>query len=231
MPEPIKVYHYHRATGVLLFAAVAQPDPLEPGRLLLPAKATPIAPPAVGPGEAVCFIEEINDWQVVPDLRGRAYYDTATGDRHVIQEVNQSPEPGWTELAPASPGEVWVDDHWELPLATLAANRQADIDDAYSAEMEALLTGYPEAEVKTFAKQEGEARAYLADPAVATPYLDAAAPARGLDKAALVGKIVAKADTLAKEVGTITGKRQALRDAIDAALTAGDRAALATITW
>lgn len=228
---PLKIYHFHRATGVLLFASEAQADPLAPDRHLIPAHATPLAPPEAGTGEAAVFNVTAEAWALVPDLRGRAYYDTASGEKIVIQEIGQEPAPGWTEVAPSGPGEVWVDGRWELPLATLAARKQGEIDAAYSGAMAALLAGYPEAEVATFSKQEGEARAYLANPAAVTPYLDAAATARGDDKATLAGKIIAKAEALAGAVGAVTGKRQGRRDAIEGALALEDRALLMAITW
>lgn len=37
------IYHYHEGTGVYLGRSQAQADPMEPGRWLIPAWATPVA--------------------------------------------------------------------------------------------------------------------------------------------------------------------------------------------
>lgn len=45
------LYHYHRETGELIGQSMADPDPMEPGRWLIPANATTLTPPAPGPGQ------------------------------------------------------------------------------------------------------------------------------------------------------------------------------------
>lgn len=133
----MQTYNYDRKTGLLLFVDTARVDPLEPGKYLIPANATVIAPPAVGKNEAAIFSEAEQVWRLVPDLRGQVFYDTADGRKIVIQEVGEAVEPGWTELAPSDPEDVWIDGHWELPLERLAARQQAVIRSAFEA---AVLT-------------------------------------------------------------------------------------------
>lgn len=75
---------------------------------------------------------------------------------------------------------------------------------------------YPQGEVESWPKQEAEARAWLADNGAATPLLDSLCAARGIAKAELVTRIVAKSDLYAAAVGLMIGSRQAHEDAIDA---------------
>lgn len=92
--------------------------------------------------------------------------------------------------------------------------------------MSALVAGYPEREQQTFDKQETEARAFTADATAATPLIDALALNRGVAKADLAARIIAKADAFADYAGKIIGHRQKLEDQINAA---ADMAALNAI--
>ena len=84
----------------------------------------------------------------------------------------------------------------------------------------AILTGtYPDREIRTFDKQESEARAYAADPTASTPLLSALAEARGISLPDLVERVLAKADAFAVASGSIIGQRQALEDRLDACTT------------
>lgn len=105
------------------------------------------------------------------------------------------------------------------------------INSGYQAEMGKILNDYPQAETLTFDKQEREARQWQMDNSVATPYIDAMLAERPLDKAELVGRILAKADAFTMASGLATGKRQRLEDDVKAALAAEDRSALEAITW
>lgn len=114
----------------------------------------------------------------------------------------------WTAAAPPPPPEP-------APAERIAA-AHARVNAAYSAAVNALTAGYPENEIASWPKQEGEARTFLADNAASTPWLDSAAAARGIAKAELVTLIMGSADALAPLHGQLTGKRQKLRDRIAA---------------
>ncbi len=90
----------------------------------------------------------------------------------------------------------------------------ARIDSAYAAEVKSMMQGCPLDEVASWPQQEAEARGWLTDATASTPFIDAAASARGIDKAALIHKIIAKASLFAPAHGQLTGKRQKLRDEI-----------------
>lgn len=62
-----------------------------------------------------------------------------------------------------------------------------------------------------------EAIGYINDPSYETPFLDALADERGIDRVDLINRVIAKVDTYNHIVGTLTGKRQRLEDQIEAA--------------
>ncbi len=113
----------------------------------------------------------------------------------------------------------WVASYVPAPvdLAAMRAALSAQLAGEYERRMQIIATGYPPSERESWPVQTGEARALLADPATATPWIDAAAAARGLDRLELAQRIVAKDDAYRVIHGTLTGARQALEDVIGAA--------------
>ena len=106
-----------------------------------------------------------------------------------------------------------------LTLEELKTVKLAEINSLYDAATSSLVATYPSTELLTFDKQEQEARAWLADDTVATPLIDALALGRGIDKAELVRRIIAKADAFAVATGYLTGQRQGYEDMLDSATT------------
>ncbi len=97
----------------------------------------------------------------------------------------------------------------------------------YERRMQAIAAGYPPSERESWPVQTSEAHALLADPAASTPWIDAASTARNIDRIELANRIVAK-DAMYRVIsGTLSGVRQRIEDAIDAA--AGDEQALQAI--
>lgn len=133
-------------------------------------------------------------------------------------------------LIPAS----YVQINFQLPTPNaddLIALAHSRINQAYEAAVKALTAGYPDDEISSWPKQEREARAWVSDNTSPTPWIDAAAQARGIAKADLVSKIIAQADALAPLHGALTGKRQSLRDQINALGANPSQAALDAIQW
>lgn len=157
-------------------------------------------------------------WQVVPDWRGHVYW-LGDGSRHEIIELGvEPPAEALTEAPP-------------MPVDQLATQALSRINAGYQAEMGQILNDYPQAETLTFDKQEREARQWQTDNSVTTPYIDAMLVERPLDKAELVGRILAKADAFTQASGMATGKRQRLEDEVKAALEAEDRETLEEVAW
>lgn len=127
----------------------------------------------------------------------------------------------WTANAPA-PGQS--------SAQRRVAAAHARINTAYESAVMELTAGYPQNEIASWPKQEAEARAWIADNNTATPWIDSAAAARGISKEEFITKVIAQADALAPLHGALSGKRQNLRDQIDA-LADPTQAALDAIKW
>ena len=115
-----------------------------------------------------------------------------------------------------------------LTLDEAKAAKLTEINAACDAEIEAIKVSYPNTEVMTWDKQEQEARALVLDATTATPLIDSIASARGLDRVELANRIIANADQFATASGVFLGKRQKLKDEINAATTVEQ---VAEIVW
>ena len=117
-------------------------------------------------------------------------------------------------------------DEW---LGVIKTRKLAEINNAYQQAIAALTPTYPNDERLTFDKQEHEARAWLADNSTPTPFVDALAAGRQMDKAELVSRIIAKADAFALASGSLTGQRQRYEDMLDVAETPEDVASIVPV--
>lgn len=129
----------------------------------------------------------------------------------------------WTAAAPPPPPAP-------TPAQRIAA-AHARINTAYQSAVGVMTSGYPADEISSWPKQESEARAWLADNTIATPWLAAASAARGIAKADLVTRIMDNAALFATVHGQLTGKRQKLRDEIDGLGSSPTQAQLDAIQW
>jgi hypothetical protein len=98
----MQIHNYHPTTGELMSASEADESPLEPGEFLIPAHATPIAPPAAVHGFVPVFKGDV--WQTVADHRGEVWFDPE-GKRITIDALGLMPEAGWS-LTPPPPAEA-----------------------------------------------------------------------------------------------------------------------------
>lgn len=104
-----------------------------------------------------------------------------------------------------------------------------EINTAYNVATSSIVVTYPDMEILTFDKQEKEARSWNSDNTVATPFLDGLALARGIDKAELVRRVIAKSDAFQTAVATLTGLRQRYEDQLSMATTAEEVAAIVPV--
>lgn len=107
------------------------------------------------------------------------------------------------------------------------------VNAAYEDVTARLSLGYPENEQKSWATQVKEADIILAGGAESTPWVDAAAQARGITREVLAASIKQN-DTLFRQAhGRLTGLRQALRDQIDSHTETTEESlrAIAEIDW
>jgi hypothetical protein len=119
----------------------------------------------------------------------------------------------------------------EVDIEDLKISQLQQINIAFEQAMQQITSGYPASETSSWAKQETEARAYQANNAAATPLIDALAASRSINKAELVGRIIAKADLFAGISGTLIGRRQALEDDLDALPETATAEDVAAISW
>lgn len=111
-------------------------------------------------------------------------------------------------------------------IENVKARKLNEINSLYQQAIATLTPTYPNDERLTFDKQEQEARAWLADNSTSTPFIDALAAGRQMDKTELVNRIIVKADVFAIASGLLTGQRQRYEDLLDAANTVEDVAAI-----
>jgi hypothetical protein len=103
------------------------------------------------------------------------------------------------------------------PAAEIAAGLRLALAAEYREHIQVIAAGYPLSERESWPVQTEEARALAADPEAATPWIDAAALARGLDRLVLAERICEKDDKYRQVHGLLTGTRQRIEDQIDAA--------------
>jgi hypothetical protein len=119
------------------------------------------------------------------------------------------------------------------PSASVLIERaKTRINAAYEAAIAVLNADYPTSEIVSWPVQETEALAYLANSKAAdTPWLKGAAKGRMVSVDNLALRVKRKADVYWPAHGEITGKRQRLRDAIDALGPSPTQAQLDAIQW
>lgn len=97
----------------------------------------------------------------------------------------------------------------------------------YERRMAVIAADYPPSERESWYVQTAEARMLVADPQAVTPWIDAAAAVRQIDRVDLARRIVAKDANYRRVHGALTGARQRIEDQITAA--GNDLAALQLI--
>lgn len=153
---------------------------------------------------------------------GHVEYDWWPNERIETIAAIQSFIDLWNAAAPGS-----------IPLTQdeMIVAAHARINGAYNAAVNALTAGYPQTEIDSWSKQESEARAWQADRTSPTPWIDSAATARDITRDSLAVLILNNANALAPIHGALTGKRQLLRDAINALGPNATQQQLDLIQW
>lgn len=210
--NPPMSYSYDE-NGIFTQTETCSPDPLESeikgeAVWLVPTNATLIEPPAAAEKHVRVF--KNGAWAQVEDNRGTKYWlpgDTWQTEPREMKDLDPLPDGALLERP-------------EKPFSQLKIEKLNEINAAYQQAIATLTPTYPDDERLTFDKQEQEARAWQADNSTSTPFVDALASGRQMDKAELVSRIIAKADAFALASGSLTGQRQRYEDLLDAAETA-----------
>lgn len=124
------------------------------------------------------------------------------------------------DMSPISNEEL---EKLRAPTLEQAKSRKlAELKAAADAEVAPILAEYPEVEIKTWDSQEREARAWAADSTSPTPTLYGIAQTRGKSISYLAPKVIQKADDYRQLASNVSGKRQGLADAVEAATTVAE---------
>lgn len=109
-------------------------------------------------------------------------------------------------------------------LTELAKLAQSLVDSQYQTRMQAIADGYPAYERESWPVQLQEARDVQNNPDAPTPWLDVCARQRGMEKAELVARVLAKDAGYRQVSGFLTGVRQWHEDCIAMLLAGGEDA-------
>lgn len=166
----------------------------------------------------------MQDYQVSEPLDDPAEYWWQSG-----QAVRIGPAPTrFHKYNPAT--SQWEDSR---SLQDFKDAQLVEVNAAFAAAGAALTAGYPEMEQKTWDIQRQEALAWRADSTVLTPFLDAAAQARGIPAATMRQLTLANVLAFQQAAAQAVGTRQALRDQINSYTedTPESRAAVQAVVW
>lgn len=228
----MRTYKYDPETKEYLFSEEAFLDPMETEQkgkeiYLIPADSTFTAPLDYKEGYAVCWNgtswEYIEDHRQKRDVGGVPIEGTGTA-YWLPEDTWRSPSRYMKELGPLPEGALL--ERPEKPFSQLKIEKLNEINATYQQAIATLTPTYPDDERLTFDKQEQEARSWIADNDAETPFVDALAAGRQMEKAELVSRIIAKADAFALASGSLTGQRQRYEDMLDVAETAEAVAAI-----
>jgi len=175
----MRIWHYSAATGELLGAGTADPDPRQPDSHLVPANATSVAPPDTGSDAVARFDPAARQWSVVEDHRGATAYDIATGEAETVHVLGSIPP----DRTLAVPGP---DDRWDLEVGAWVEDptRRADRLTAARAEAAAALDRAAErARLAGITSGDGQAMVYEAKAQEAAAAVSARAAGASLEPA------------------------------------------------
>lgn len=86
----MKIYNYHPTAFEFLHESIADPDPLDKGKFLIPANATTKEPPKVKEGHVLVF--ENNEWIEKENHKGKIIYTNENKEGYQITELGALPE-------------------------------------------------------------------------------------------------------------------------------------------
>lgn len=128
------IHQYDSETGQYVSSRLADADPLNPARWLIPAFTTPLALPERARTTWPFFRN--GEWILLPDYRGILLYRQNNGERAEVLAAGLTPaDVGLTEQPRPTAQHRWTSDGWELDPAVVAAHAR----DAAMAEFEMRL--------------------------------------------------------------------------------------------
>lgn len=141
-------------------------------------------------------------WKYYFDLKSREF---------VLKPEAPSPHHAWD-----ADSRQWVD---QRELEDFKRLQLIQVNSDYEKACTALTAGYPSSEIATWANQQRDAEAWEKDSEAETPFIDAIADARGIDRLELLQKTLDNVRRFLSATAQYTGTRQRLRDEIAEAST------------
>lgn len=129
------IHQYDTTTGAYLNSCLADADPRNDGRWLVPAFSTSDALPERTPLSWPFYRD--GAWLLLPDYRGRPFYRQDTGEPTEILTTGRTPaELNLTDRPRPSERHTWIDGKWAVSAELLAQEKRA----AMMAEFELRLS-------------------------------------------------------------------------------------------
>lgn len=195
-------------------------DPRRPSNISPPGSSTVTPPPDCGDGEIAIWRGV--QWEKIPDLRGKVYYDTKTKECHEIKQAGEIPANTWTEIEPGDSEAEWDGEKWEIPFDVLKERKVKIIRSAADSALQQIQSGYSQSEIISWTKQEAGARELVKDAAALTPdaeFVRAMAKSREMPVTFLVEKIMKNLTPYAETMASVLGEQQRREDKVKTAKT------------
>ena len=194
----MRIWHYDPETHALRGEGQADPDP-RTGGALVPAHATPVAPPSAAAGEVPVYDRAAMAWTVVEDHRGKSAWSTVTG-QPIVMSAPGPVAAGVTLTAPG-PHDRWDDatGQWTEDPARAAAGKAKALTavDRAIGELRAALVTAVAGQSEAYDAKAAELAAWEAagepvdPPAVGYPWAaDRAAMLTGLGTAKTIADVM-----------------------------------------
>lgn len=122
MSDQLVIYHADSLTGEFIGSGLADPDPMEPGKWLIPARAYREKPPE--PGERKVAVWGENGWELIADFRGQVYsiMDGSAVQHHALGELPY----GLTVNVRPGLDYVWLSGEWTFDKSAHGARSKAE---------------------------------------------------------------------------------------------------------
>ena len=153
--------------------------------------------------EDIIIVREDGTYEIT--LRGRPYHVDKLDPLHADVAALAAAHPDKCRQVVPPPPPALAEVHRAVV---------ARINAAFETAVAGFLGDEPPSASSTYAVQQAEAEASWASPAALTPMLDMLALARGIDKAELVARVLAKAALYAWASGMLLGQQQRLMDSV-----------------
>ncbi len=210
-------YGWDKNEKFLPYAIQLQANPKQPGEFFLRDNTTTDIPPDPAAGECVLRDMENSTWVTKQDPTQKFWYKKTDGSQFKPHSPLWENDGTYTDTERTDPESEWNETvgDWVLPRAILEDRAINKVLVEFNTRIATVKSGYTQEEIDSWAKQEVEAREYIADPVNATvPLISGIAQERGYALADFADLIVQKANYYAGIVGPLIGRKKVMVDAL-----------------